>query len=337
MTNSISPLFSSLYTTTLDDWITGLGEKALVAWLRFHSWNAGQVSPKKPFLLPLSLNKIIQRLKIGKATFYKKILQPLLDYGLIQLQPAPDTPRELHLLVYAFPEQIPNQRAESSPTTTCSNDTPSIENPSSHPSSPKWQNEEMTSPELPSDPTAQHPFSEPTYLPDLQPIPSVSNGTSSTTTDTGMNHDNPSKKIHPRLSHSIHSLPTELQQVIMRDPRLIERKDDIIQAYHECREHPSFNDADFQQKMQSCIAYPHDKLRFGTYLRKALLNEWHKSSSPSVKKSSPTSQRPCPKDVPEWVFQQQERERMNVPHQSEELNPDQQAEINRLLKELGEI
>lgn len=123
----------------------------------------------------------------------------------------------------------------------------------------------------------------------------------------------------------------------MEDPRLVERRDGIIQTYHKCREHPSFHDAVFLEKMQSCITYPHDKHRFGAYLRKALFNEWNKSSSPSAKKSSPSSQRNCLKDVSEWVFQQQERERMNVPLQKEGLNPDQQAEINRLLKELGEI
>lgn len=325
MTTSISPLFSSHCSISLDDWITGLGEKAFIAWLRFHSWKDGQASSsQEPFLLPLSLNKIIQRLKIGKATFYHKVLQPLLDYGLIGLQPAPDTPRELHLLVYALPEQASDHQVESSPSP---NDIhPHVD--SAAPSSTDPQPGDLFSAEWTPDPIANRNGSEIHDLPDLPSTPPRSKGTI---------HPNPGKKTRQDLSPSLDSLPNELQQTIMEDPRLVERMNGIIQTYHECREHPSFIDSDFQQKMLSCITYPHDPHRFGAYLRKALLNEWNKPSSRPAKKSSPPSPLPCSKDVPEWVFQQQERQRMNLPHRNEGLNPDQQAEANRLLKALGEI
>lgn len=276
MITCISPLFSSS-SLSLEYWISKLGERAFLAWLRFQSWRDGQASIEEPFHLPLSLNKVIQRLGMGKSTFYNKILKPLVQHGLIQLQPTSKASGEMHLVVYDLPESTPSHSQEEE---TCLEQTACDSKPA-----PLPQPEAVT----PSDDT-------PTTL---------------------------------------ESLPDDLQELIQQDPRLHERKDGIIQTYHQCREHPQFHKQDFKQKLQTCITYPHQKHRFGAYLRKALHNEWNKPSP--LKKSPPIPQQPRPSDVPPWVLQQQEQEKSQIPPPKESLTADQQAILDGLLRDLGEM
>lgn len=101
-----------LHPSELSQWLPTLGEKALLAWIQFHSWIPAEEEEQTSFLIPNSLNKIIKKLKTGKHTFYQKILRPLLDFGLVHLKPAPHSKQELHLVVHSSPihSDIPDHK-----------------------------------------------------------------------------------------------------------------------------------------------------------------------------------------------------------------------------------
>ena len=133
----------------------------------------------------------------------------------------------------------------------------------------------------------------------------------------------------------LESIPPEIQQTIEEDSRLLERASGIIQTYHSLNKHPAFNMKDFKQKVLICLDYCHDKQRFGAYLYKSLLNEWKKTVSPP--NSLPKPPRTRPHDVPEWVWRQQESPPESNSADEDEIDPELKAEIEDLLRQLGEI
>lgn len=94
----------NLHFIVVDDWIDVIGERAVMAWLRMYSWcdQSNQVT------IPTSLNSLIKRLGVGKATFYNKILKPLWNVGLIDLEECKDSQSKdvisLNIIVYKYPQ-----------------------------------------------------------------------------------------------------------------------------------------------------------------------------------------------------------------------------------------
>jgi len=191
---------------------------------------------------------------------------------MIQLQPTQNARQEIHLIVYSYPGNCPENATKS-----------------------------------------------------LQPV--------STSEDfSPLEEDQPHDLCKTSEStSSLESLPLEIQHTIQYEPLLQERLGGIIQAYQASSVHPSFDIFHFKKKMLSCMNYPHDKKRFGSYLLKALQNDWNKQGY--YPPSSPPRTRP--RDVPEWVWRQQEHP--SQPSDEDEITPEQKAEIDRLLRLLGEI
>jgi len=124
-----------------------------------------------------------------------------------------------------------------------------------------------------------------------------------------------------------------LQEAIERDPELQRRAQDIEQVYHQCKNHPRYDHGLFLQKVQTCLRYAHDPRRFASYLHKSLRNEWTKPTpSPTPPKPTPRVKE-RPHDVPEWVWRQQ----YGPQEEPVEISPEQKAEIEDLLRQLGEI
>lgn len=304
--NSVSSYIPQIHSITLTDWLQKLGEKAFLAWLQFHSWKTDQAHDDQPYSLCFSINKLVKKLSIGKSTFYNKILKPLLRYGLIDLQPTESANRETHLLVYAFPQ--------NSPEKAC---LPLI--PLSEPND-EWEGK-LSIKEASSAPVSKEPLNEPTLT--------YSENT------TRMKKDSNLPPSNPKEDSMIDSLPVELQLPIQSDPQLLERLASIVEAHQKCCTHPQYTHQAFLEKLTTCVKYPHDKRHFAAYLLKAILNEWNKPKRPAPPSVKPS--KPCPNDVPVWIWEQQERQKLGIAKESIPLQPDQQAEINRLLKELGEI
>jgi hypothetical protein len=93
----------------ISDWLPKIGQQAFLAWMQFHSWKDGEQDSKQPFIIPLPLTQLIKRLKVGNSTFYDKILRPLWNYGLINLQYAKKGGHHIRLIVYSAPLNQPEK------------------------------------------------------------------------------------------------------------------------------------------------------------------------------------------------------------------------------------
>ena len=310
--NTIS--FPSIDPMMMLDWLPKLGEKAFLAWLQLHSWKQ-TVSSSSP-ILPLSMNRIIKRLKVGNSTFYDQILRPLWNYGLIDLQKTHSKKNGQQLILYTYPNNDPDKAA--SPLLQLRDydlDPPKAKAPIT--------TEEIVQPQAPIDPVKEE---NPPATPLSQP-PAIQEDSLSKPTLPD------SEKRETTEEVTAFSLPQPLQEAIKREPELQKRAQDIEQVYHQCK-HPRYHHDLFLQKAQTCLRYAHDARRFAAYLHKSLMNEWNQFTT-----SSPLPSRPKPPvkerphDVPEWVWRQQ----YGPQEEPEEISPEDKAVIEDLLRRLGEI
>ena len=296
----------SLHPTALNDWLPKLGDKAFLAWLQLQSWKIEHTSPDHPHLLRLSLNKIIKKLQVGKTTFYEKIIPPLLRYGFIQIRTSPEDEREHHLLIFASPQNHPekatlplHEPAETDPLPQENGIRPDPEPISIH--NKDQSSTEKTTP----------------IRSESRPVPIIKERSSL----YKMKEKEDKRDIDKNLINQIHPLPEKVKKEIHANPMLLERISPITTVYTQCKDHPLYSDDHFLDKLNHCIKYSHDPLRFATYLHKAILNEWNNRPAPSQPKKGA-------KDVPEWI-----RNQHNLPpEEPDELTPEQKPKQSNYSK-----
>ncbi|MEW9672871.1 hypothetical protein [Ammoniphilus sp. 3BR4] len=289
------PLF---HPVILSDWLPKLGEKAFLAWIQFHSWMKGHETPQDSILIPTSLNKIIKRLKTGKATFYEKILRPLVDFGLVQLQPAPHSKQELHLVVYA------------SPVTDTSNQNPTPEIPVKESIEELESILEDSQPETPQPP---HKKSTPLSTSASSSLPqtieqAISQDSRLLERRTGIQKAFNQCKDHPHYSeqafvkkmlncvgyrHNKHLFGAYLLKSILNE---WDNLPTTVKAPIPCQQQPSANTANQYPMME-----------------------------------------PCPPGVPPWVWKQLQLQKLGIVEEPASLHPDQKAISDKLLRQLGEL
>lgn len=102
----------TLHFITMDQWLDVIGERALIAWLKMYSYckrdeettdNQWEISK-----IPTSTNQLIKRLGVGRETFYKKILSPLWNVGLIDIEEFKDSENKgtkpINFIIYKYPQ-----------------------------------------------------------------------------------------------------------------------------------------------------------------------------------------------------------------------------------------
>jgi hypothetical protein len=107
----------TLHFVTMDQWIDVIGEKALFAWLKMYTWcDRDNSKGDKPVdinlweqsKIPDSFTKIKKKLGVGNDTFYNKILKPLWNVGLIDIEEWEEDPRygqkAMNIIVYKYPQ-----------------------------------------------------------------------------------------------------------------------------------------------------------------------------------------------------------------------------------------
>lgn len=105
----------TLHFITMDQWIDVIGEKALFAWLKMYTWcdrkniAVEEESTKwEQSKVKDSLQGVASRLGVGKGTFYNKILKPLWNVGLIDIEEWAQDPRSgqkaINIVVYKYPQ-----------------------------------------------------------------------------------------------------------------------------------------------------------------------------------------------------------------------------------------
>ncbi|WP_053071943.1 hypothetical protein [Ornithinibacillus contaminans] len=103
----------TLHFVVMDQWINVIGDKALLAWLKMYSWckrddKDSEVNQWEQARVPRSLMKVIKDLGVGKDTFYNKILKPLWNVGLIDIEEFGDSnikgTKPINIIVYKYPQ-----------------------------------------------------------------------------------------------------------------------------------------------------------------------------------------------------------------------------------------
>lgn len=103
----------TLHFVVMDQWVDVIGEKALFSWLKMYTWckrdeQDSEVNLWEQAKIPTSMNKIIKKLGVGRDTFYNKILKPLWNVGLIDIEEYQDSVNEglkpMNVIVYKYPQ-----------------------------------------------------------------------------------------------------------------------------------------------------------------------------------------------------------------------------------------
>lgn len=96
-----------------ENWIDVLGEKAFCGWLKMHTLVDRTEKAKKENGNLLTIPRSITNLSkdvfgVSKTTFYRTIIKPLWNYGLIDLQEWSNDPRtgqkSINIIVYPYPQ-----------------------------------------------------------------------------------------------------------------------------------------------------------------------------------------------------------------------------------------
>lgn len=108
----------NLHFIVVDDWIEVVGERAVMSWLRMYSWcdrsvretdvKSDQSQKWEQASIPVSLNSTMKKLGVSRATFYNKILKPLWNVGLIDIEEFKGSKskgvKPLNIIVYKYPQ-----------------------------------------------------------------------------------------------------------------------------------------------------------------------------------------------------------------------------------------
>lgn len=107
----------TLHFVVMDQWLDVIGEKALLSWLKMYTWcDRDRTKGDKPAdinlweqsKIPSSYKEVMKKLGVGKDTFYNKILKPLWNVGLIDIEEWAEDPRSgqkaMNIIVYKYPQ-----------------------------------------------------------------------------------------------------------------------------------------------------------------------------------------------------------------------------------------
>jgi len=103
----------TLHFIVTDQWTDVLSEKAIFAWLRMYSWckrdeENAEVNLWEQSKIPYSFKSVQKKLKVGNDTFYNKILKPLWNVGLIDIEEYEQSENKgtkpMNIIVYKYPQ-----------------------------------------------------------------------------------------------------------------------------------------------------------------------------------------------------------------------------------------
>lgn len=97
----------TLHYVVADDWIEKLGHEAFVAWLKFHTWVDRTDKNREYDKIPRSLEETWELLGMSKSKFYRAVVRPLWNYGLIDIIEYEESKRKTqkpkNIIVYESP------------------------------------------------------------------------------------------------------------------------------------------------------------------------------------------------------------------------------------------
>jgi predicted transcriptional regulator len=113
-----------LHYIVADDWMDKLGPKAFTAWLKFHTWVNRQderIDDISQAKIPMSMDKVAEKLGMNKSTLYRNIIPVLWEYGLIDLVEYDGSNRKtqkpVNIIPYDYPQN--DKSLETKPLEKC--------------------------------------------------------------------------------------------------------------------------------------------------------------------------------------------------------------------------
>lgn len=267
-----------LHPIALTDWLPKLGEKAFLSWLHFHSWKLEHYSSGTGNLLPFSLNKIIRKLGVGKATFYEKIIQPLKAFGLIKVIASESSRQEYRLIVYTYPYNCPENAEKPLQPDQLDNSYSDSEVKPISPQTPTILPRETVSCQFENSSTSELEVVPNQHQSGTESVPVLSIYKDHLLIDTYDLDYKEKEKEKEIINHSSDHdhLPEELKNIMTMNRLFYDRSDQILKVFETCKNHPSYTLDSFLIKLHHCIQYPHDPKYFSFYLHRSLLNEWER-------------------------------------------------------------
>ncbi|TPG93487.1 hypothetical protein EEL32_00050 (plasmid) [Brevibacillus laterosporus] len=102
-----------LHFVAMDDWVDKLGDTAFISWLKFFTWCDRSDKSREHDAIPNSMNKLAKKLGVGKDTLYNKIIKPLWNYGLIDLEQVVKASNTyVNIIVYKYPQNTKALKTE---------------------------------------------------------------------------------------------------------------------------------------------------------------------------------------------------------------------------------
>ncbi|TRZ39375.1 hypothetical protein CEQ21_07380 (plasmid) [Niallia circulans] len=113
-----------LHYIVVDDWIPKLGYKTFGYWLTFHTWvnrSDEKIDDIAMAKIPMSMEKVAEKLGMNKSTLYRNVIPVLWEYGLIDLVEYEDSARKsqkpVNIIPYDYPQN--NKELETKPLEKC--------------------------------------------------------------------------------------------------------------------------------------------------------------------------------------------------------------------------
>lgn len=102
-------------------WVEELGPKTFIAWLQLHTLvdrsKEADMKYGNEFTIPNSIEGLAKVLGVSKSTFYRNVIKPLWNYGLIDLEEWRDQKKigtkAMNIIVYPYPQN--NKDLENKP------------------------------------------------------------------------------------------------------------------------------------------------------------------------------------------------------------------------------
>ncbi|RKD26484.1 hypothetical protein BEP19_16735 [Ammoniphilus oxalaticus] len=335
-----------LHFIVLDDWQDKIGKDAIWAWLQFYTWADRSQSEREHDVIPNSMNKIQKKLGVGKGTFYNKIIRPLWNHGLIDLQEIELKSKGGHnpvnIIVYEYPQNDPalatrpikpirdydkDYKTETRKTALKGGRPKKEEGGSSHTELP----DPSSHTKLPLVPVQNYPSSVREHNNVLNQS-NVLNDYNEMNKSQSINQIS-SSNFEPPQTYQSQIESESIKSIILKNQKMLDRLTDIETVYLAIKEKPGYSEALFIQTLfkanEAKISVP-----FKHYFLKAMMN------NVKAEEATTTQAQKKKTDMPEWIVNQSQSEQDTDPAASsdqDELTMEQKLEATELLYQLNEI
>lgn len=318
-----------LHFIACDDWMKKIGKEAFCAWLQFFTWADRSDAAREVDAIPTSMGQIIKRLETNRKAYYQKVIRPLWNYGLIDLQEIelPENSKSGHnpvnIIVYEYPQNDPDRATKPLEQIRDYDTDYQTKTRSSARKGGRKRKKENAEPA--QDPSFQEKLPQeeaaPSF-PEKLPLVSQRNYPSFPEKHNNVLNTNNVLNINNEMNISQSVIENEaIKTTVEKSKKLTDRLTEIETTYLAIKNNPAYSDALFTLTLQKA-AKAKISVPFGQYLLAAMLNNMGDQQQKKDK-------------LPEWLERQQLQQGEEVV--DNELSEEQKLAAQDLLRQLGEL